>query len=57
MDYFYSSDSAAGSDAGCLRRYRADQLDAAWSAKVAYIIHDKEENISPATPTALSASW
>lgn len=50
VDYFYSSDSAAGSDAGCLRRYRADQLDAAWSAKVAYIIHDKEENISACNP-------
>lgn len=50
VDYFYSSDSAAGSDAGCLRHYRADQLDAAWSAKVAYIIHDKEENISACNP-------
>ena len=50
VDYFYSSDSAAGSDAGCLRRYRADQLDAAWGGKVAYIIHDKEENISACNP-------
>ena len=50
VDYFYSSDSAAGSDAGCLRRYRADQLDEAWGGKVAYIIHDKEENISACNP-------
>ncbi len=43
VDYFYSSDPAAGSDAGCLRRYRADQLDEAWSGRVAYIIHDKQD--------------
>ncbi len=53
VDYFYSSDSAAGSDAGCLRRYRADQLDAAWTAKVAYIIHDKEENVSACNPNRI----
>ncbi len=53
VDYFYSSDSAAGSDAGCLRRYRADQLDEAWGGKVAYIIHDKEENISACNPNRI----
>ncbi len=43
VDYFYSSDAAAGSDAGTLRRYRADQLDAAWSGRVAYIVHEKQD--------------
>lgn len=43
VEYFYSSDAAAGTDAGCLRRYRADQLDAAWSGRVAYIVHEKQD--------------
>ena len=29
VDYFYSSDSAASADDQCVRRYKADQLDAA----------------------------
>lgn len=43
VDYLFSSDSAAGSDDGCVKRYRADQMEAAWKSKIAYIIHDKEE--------------
>ncbi len=43
VEYFYSSDAAAGSDAGCLRRYRADQLDEAWSGRIAYIVHEKQD--------------
>lgn len=43
VEYFYSSDAAAGSDASCLRRYRADQLDEAWSGRVAYIVHEKQD--------------
>lgn len=42
VDYFYSSDSAAKSDKESVRCYRADQLDKAWSNKMAYIVHKKE---------------
>lgn len=49
VDYFYSSDSAASGDENCLRRYRADQLDDAWSNRLAYIIHGKEDAGTPVT--------
>lgn len=55
VDYFYSSDSGAVGDANCTRRYRADQLDAAWSNRVAYIVHDKEENAGYAATERLEA--
>ncbi len=48
VDYFYSSDSAAGSDVSCLRRYRADQLDVAWGGHIAYIVHEKQDPSVPA---------
>lgn len=51
VEYFYSSDSAAGSDASCLRRYRADQLDAAWSGRLAYIVHEKQDPSATAIET------
>ena len=51
VEYFYSSDAAAGSDAGCLRRYRADQLDAAWSGRIAYIVHGKQNPSATAIET------
>lgn len=44
IDYFDVSDSAAPSDASALRRYRADELDAAWVNRVCYIVHGKEKN-------------
>ncbi len=43
VDYFYSSDSAAGADMECVRRYRADQLDACWSGRLMYVVHEKED--------------
>lgn len=43
VDYFYSSDSAAGMDAACLVRYRADQLMDCNRSKMMYIVHDKED--------------
>lgn len=43
VDYFFVSDSAAGSDPTCVLRYRADQLDGAWSNRLMYVVHDKEE--------------
>jgi hypothetical protein len=43
VDYFYSSDSAASSDAACFVRYRADQLDACWGGKLMYVVHDRED--------------
>lgn len=42
VDYFFSSDSAADSDAASFRRYRADQLDAAWVGRMMYVVHEKE---------------
>lgn len=49
VDYFYSTDPAAGSDAGTYRRYRADQLLECWTHRIAYIVHDKQQDISPIT--------
>lgn len=43
VDYFYASDSAAGSDAACFVRYRADQLDLCWSGRLMYVVHDRED--------------
>ncbi len=43
VDYFFVSDSAAGSDPTCVLRYRADQLDSAWDNRLMYVVHDKEE--------------
>jgi len=47
VEYFYSTDPAAGSDEGTYRRYRADQLLECWSQRIAYIVHDKEQDITP----------
>jgi len=55
VDYFYVSDSAANSDSEALRRYRADQLDAAWNNRVVYIIHKKESNAGTSVSTAVDA--
>lgn len=56
VEYFYSSDSAASQgDASCLRRYRADQLNAAWTQRVAYIVHEKETGIAPIVPNRVKA--
>lgn len=55
VEYFYSSDSAAGSDPSCVKCYKADQLDAAWTKKLAYIIHDKEENVNSINPNRIAA--
>ena len=55
VDYFYSSDSAASADDQCVRRYKADQLDAAWRSGIAYIVHDKEENVSACNPNRIAA--
>ncbi len=54
VDYFYSSDSAAGTDAACFRRYRADQLDACWSGRLMYVVHEKE-NVSALAPNRVTA--
>ena len=43
VDFFYCSDSAAGNDAACFVRYRADQLDACWSGRLMYVVHEKED--------------
>ena len=55
VEYFYVSDSAAGSDAEALRRYRADQLDAAWGNRILYLVHEKEANAGTAAPHTVSA--
>lgn len=55
VDYFYSSDSAAGNDPGCLVRYRADQLDNCWPSKLAYIVHDKDESAAKYAPKRIAA--
>lgn len=55
VDYFYSSDSAAGNDPGCVVRYRADQLDNCWPSKVAYIVHDKDESAAKYAPRRVAA--
>lgn len=55
VDYFYSSDSAAGSDPGCVVRYRADQLDNCWPSKLAYIVHDKDESAAKYAPKRVAA--
>lgn len=45
VDYFYSNDSAAGSDTqSALRRYKAEQLDVCWSSRIAYVVNDAPEN-------------
>ncbi|MDD6175187.1 MAG: C39 family peptidase [Firmicutes bacterium] len=55
VEYFYVSDSAADNDAEALRRYRADQLDAAWNNRIVYLIHEKEENAGTAAPQSIRA--
>ncbi len=55
VEYFYVSDSAADNDQDALRRYRADQLDAAWNNRVVYIIHEKEQNAGTASPATEKA--
>ena len=37
-EYFDCHDSAAVGDASCVRRYRADEFDAAWGKKLAYVM-------------------
>lgn len=45
VDYFYSNDSAAGSDTqSALRQYRADQLDVCWASRIAYSVNTAPEN-------------
>ena len=55
VEYFYVSDSAAVDDQEALRRYRADQLDAAWNNRIVYIIHEKEQNAGTAAPSTANA--
>lgn len=55
VEYFYVSDSAASNDQDALRRYRADQLDAAWNNRVLYLIHKKEQNAGTSAPQTVSA--
>ncbi len=56
VDYFYSNDSAAGSDEACLlRRYKTEQLDAAWSGRLAYVVGDKEAGAGFAAPARTEA--
>ncbi len=47
VDYFYSTDPAAPSDAGTYRLYRADQLLECWTQRIAYIVHEKQQDITP----------
>lgn len=57
VDYFYSNDSAAGSDgAAALRKYKAEQLDFAWSGRLAYIVGDKEQGAGFAAPRRVQAA-
>lgn len=44
VEYFYSCDSAANGDGNCLRRYRRDQLDAAWRGRILYLVDGKESD-------------
>lgn len=54
--YFYSNDSAAGSDsASVLRKYKAEQLDYAWSNRLAYVVGDKEAGAGFAAPKRVEA--
>lgn len=56
-DYFYSNDSAAGSDeTSVLRRYKAKQLDYAWSNRLAYVVGDKEAGAGFAAPVRTEAT-
>lgn len=58
IDYFYSNDSAAGSDSACaLRKYKADQLDAAWSGRLCYVVSaEKEASAGFAAPQRVDAT-
>ncbi|MCE5234637.1 MAG: C39 family peptidase [Eubacteriales bacterium] len=57
VDYFYSNDSAAGTDELCvLRKYKAKQLDYAWSNRLAYIVGDKEQGAGFAAPKRVDAA-
>lgn len=58
VEYFYSNDSAASDDVSCaLRRYRADQLDAAWSSRIAYVVSSEpEENAGLAAPQRIDGT-
>lgn len=43
VDYIFVNDSAAGSDEGCILRYRCDQFVQAWSPNcMCYIVREKE---------------
>ncbi|MBQ7492325.1 MAG: C39 family peptidase [Clostridia bacterium] len=58
VEYFYSNDSAAGDDVSCaLRRYRADQLDAAWSGRIVYVVSaSPEQGAGLAAPQRIEAA-
>lgn len=56
IEYFYSNDSAAGSDsASVLRKYKEEQLDYAWSNRLAYVVGDKEAGAGFAAPKRVEA--
>ncbi len=56
MYHYYSNDSASNNDESCaLRLYREDQLDKAWSGRLAYIMGDKEEGAGFAAPQRVEA--
>jgi len=56
--YFYSNDSAASSDGeAARRRYRADQLDQAWSGRLCYVMSaEKEAGAGEAAPARVAAT-
>lgn len=58
VDYFYSNDSAATGDASCAhRRYRADQLETAWSGRLAYVVSaEPEQNAGQDAPVRVPAT-
>ncbi len=54
--YFYSNDSGAKQDSSAaLVRYRADQLDVAWSNRIVYVVGPKEQGAGFAAPERTSA--
>jgi len=58
VDYFYSNDSAAGTDSACaLRKYKADQLDGAWVSRLCYVVsNEKEAGAGFAAPQRIEAT-
>lgn len=58
VDYFYSNDAADNTDLLCAHRcYRADQLDACWSSRIAYLVSAQpEEGAGAAAPQRIAAT-